>query len=106
MTRSREDEEWELQQDREFGDGPEPGDQFGSAPVPVHRLDEPPTRPEKRTEADRRAKQDTLKVRLPLGYRARLQALAEEDGYSVAEWISLQVDHAEESRRAILVARR
>lgn len=39
MTRARnDDDEWELQQDREMGDGPEPGDQFGSAPVP---LDEP-----------------------------------------------------------------
>ena len=36
MTRAlNDDDEWELQQDREMGDGPEPGDQFGSAPVPL-----------------------------------------------------------------------
>lgn len=52
-------------------------------------------RRETRTEADRRATHDVLKVRLPLGYRARLQRLADEDGYSVAEWVQTWIEMAE-----------
>ena len=38
---------------------------------------------------------ESLKVRLRPGYRARLRALSEEDGYSIAEWIETWVEMAE-----------
>lgn len=44
---------------------------------------------------------EALKVRLRPGYRARLRALSEDDGYSVAEWIETWVEMAESEIRGI-----
>lgn len=92
MTRER-----EYQLDREMGDGPEPGDRFGSAPV---ALDEPlrARSGARLTEAQRAAtceRSERLQVRLRPGYVARLRALSESDGYSVAEWLETWIEEAE-----------
>ncbi len=42
-----------------------------------------------------RERYDTIKIRLPRGYKARLQRLAESDGYSVAEWITTWIEIGE-----------
>jgi hypothetical protein len=50
------------------------------------------------TEAERASRSertDRLSLRLRPGYVARLRALADEDGYSAAEWIETFVDTAE-----------
>jgi hypothetical protein len=59
------------------------------------------SRTEKRSEADMRSRYDTIKLRLPLGYKARLQRLAEEDGYSVADWVATMVEMAESEIAAL-----
>ncbi len=46
-------------------------------------------------EAVLRERYDTIKLRLPLGYKARLQRLAEEDGYSASEWVATWIEMAE-----------
>lgn len=50
------------------------------------------------TEAQRAAtceRSERLQVRLRPGYAARLRALSESDGYSVAEWIETWIEMAE-----------
>lgn len=107
MTRAR-DDEWELAQDRNLGDGPEPGDRFGSAPVAL----EEPIRARsgaRLTEAQRAAtceRSERLQVRLRPGYAARLRALSESDGYSVAEWIETWIEEAEREIAALVKGRR
>ena len=62
------------------------------------------------TEAERAAlytRTDRLSVRLKPGYKARLQALSEGDGYSIAEWIETWIEMAEqEAREAELILAR
>ena len=50
------------------------------------------------TEAERAAtceRSERLQVRLRPGYAARLRALSEADGYSVAEWVETWIEMAE-----------
>ena len=56
------------------------------------------------TEAQRSAtceRSEKLTVRLGPGYKARLRALSEEDGYSIAEWIETWVEMAEREIAAV-----
>lgn len=103
-----EQDELDYQRDREMGDGPEPGDQFGSAPLP---LDEPfrARSGSRLTEAQRAAtceRSERLQVRLRPGYAARLRALSESDGYSVAEWIETWIEEAEREIAALAKRRK
>jgi hypothetical protein len=52
-------------------------------------------RRETRTEADMAKRYDTIKLRLPLGYKARLLRLAEEDGHSASDWVRTWIEAAE-----------
>lgn len=97
------DEEWELAQDRNLGDGPEPGDEFGSAPLPL---------PERTTrsgpnipEAQRGGGNLTrLQVRITKEQRRRLAWIQEQDGHDLSTIIGTYIDtewdeRAEERRK-------
>ncbi len=61
------------------------------------------------TEAQRAAtceRSERLQVRLRPGYAARLRALSESDGYSVAEWIETWIEEAEREIAALAKGRR
>jgi hypothetical protein len=55
------------------------------------------------TESERRT--ESLKVRLQPGYKARLAALAESDGYSIAEWIETWVEMSEKEIEGVTARR-
>jgi len=47
------------------------------------------------TEAQYRASRDTIKLRLPMGYKDRLLEICEHDAISASEWVAGCVDAAE-----------
>jgi len=56
-------------------------------------------RHETRTEADMAERYDTIKLRLPRGDKARLEALAETEGMSSAKLVSAWIGRAERELR-------
>lgn len=76
------------------------GDALGRLPPPAI-LRRSGTRLTEAQRAETCERPEALKVRLRPGYRARLRALSEEDGYSVAEWIETWVEMAESEIRGI-----
>ncbi len=54
-----------------------------------------PKQPAQWSESRYSAARDTVKLRLPLGYKARLQAICEHDAISMSEWVAGCVDAAE-----------
>jgi hypothetical protein len=84
--------------DRELGDGPEPGDQFGSAPMaldePSHHRSGPAL-----TEAQHRERgRVQLKVRITDEQRRRLAWIQDEDGHDLATIIGTYIDTEYEER--------
>jgi hypothetical protein len=72
--------------------GPLPGE---TAERAAARLSRSGTRLTEAQRSETCERPEALKVRLRPGYRARLRALSEDDGYSVAEWIETWVEMAE-----------
>lgn len=56
---------------------------------------------ETRTEADMAERYDARKLRLPLGYGRKLDALAESEGQSVSKLVATWIDGAERDLRAL-----
>lgn len=59
-------------------------------------------RRETRTEADMAARYDTIKLRLPLGYGRKLDALAATEGQSASKCVATWIDGAEREIAEIL----
>lgn len=76
-----EDDELAYQRDREMGDGPEPGEQFGSAPVPPDELLRP-SRSGKHVAARH-------VVQLPCSTEelAQFRAAAEDEDQPLGRWL-------------------
>ncbi len=64
----------------------------GEAVEPDAIAERPAVRRETRTEADMRDRYDTVKLRLPLGYAAKLDAICEDSGMSRAEQVAGMID--------------
>lgn len=86
-----------YQDDREMGDGPEPGDQFGSSPLP---LDEPIRRDRTQTAASRRkAGRVPLQVWITREQKRRLEWIRATDGHDFATIVGCAIDMEWDDRK-------
>lgn len=101
MTSARDDDdEWELAQDRNLGDGPEPGDQFGSAPISPEKHDALARRAHRTQSksARRAAGRVRLEVWITPEQKRRLQWIRDEDGHDFATIVGVHIDTEYEER--------
>lgn len=69
--------------------------------APNHRERRAKARRETRTEADMADRYDTVKLRLPRGYKHRLDALCAAEGQSASKLVATWIDGAERELRAL-----